>query len=59
MKLSQNYKTKRTRILYFKAPIKIQHIHSSPKLPIMVSTCWRDVRGGGRRERGTAVEKGE
>lgn len=30
---------RRTRILYFKAPIKILYIHSSPKLPIIVSTC--------------------
>lgn len=34
---------------YFKVQIKIQHIHSSPKLPVMVSTCWTDGRGERKR----------
>lgn len=46
MKLSQEPQDKGERdSFYLKAPIKIQHIHSSPKLPIMVSTCWRDLGG--------------
>lgn len=46
MKLSQQDKGEDS---YFKVQIKIQHIHSSPKLPVMVSTCWTDERGEGKR----------
>lgn len=30
---------------HLKAPIKIQHIHSSAELPVMASTCWGDLWG--------------
>lgn len=54
---SQHYETKENRIQHFKVQIMIQHMHSSPRLPVMLSTCWTGTDQ--KRLRGERANKWE